>query len=119
MKVVIIKNAIQALEDKEGGDIIVMIRNANNIQALMEDENMQDMPMDALDYVEISFSDNGPGIPLEYQHKVFMPNFTTKSTGSGLGLAISKNIVEASFGKICFQTSEKGTTFFVYLRKKE
>lgn len=115
----IIKNAIQALEDKEGGDIIVMIRNANNIQALMEDENMQDMPMDALDYLEISFSDNGPGIPLEYQHKVFMPNFTTKSTGSGLGLAISKNIVEASFGKICFQTSEKGTTFFVYLRKKE
>lgn len=115
----IIKNAIQALEEKEGGDIIVMIRNANNMQPLIGDDDIQDMPIEALDYLEISFSDNGPGIPLDIQHKVFMPNFTTKSTGSGLGLAISKNIVEASFGKICFQTSEKGTTFFVYLRKKE
>ena len=69
-------------------------------------------------YIEISISDNGPGISSEIQPKIFMPNFTTKSTGTGLGLAISKNIVEGSGGKICFETSEKGTTFFVYLPKK-
>ena len=71
------------------------------------------------DYVVISFSDNGPGIPEDIRGRVFMPNFTTKNTGMGLGLAISKNIVEGSGGKICFETSEKGTTFFVYLRKKQ
>ena len=58
------------------------------------------------------------GIPEEMREKVFMPNFTTKNTGAGLGLPISKNIVEGSGGKICFQTSEKGTTFLVYLQKK-
>lgn len=51
------------------------------------------------------------------QEKVFVPNFTTKNTGAGLGLPISKNIIEGSGGKISFQTSEKGTTFFVYLQK--
>ena len=46
-------------------------------------------------------------------------NFTTKNTGMGLGLAISKNIVEGSGGKICYQTYKKGTTFLVYLKKKQ
>ena len=69
-------------------------------------------------WIKISFSDNGPGIPEEMQAKVFVPNFTTKNTGAGLGMPISKNIVEGSGGKITFQTSEKGTTFFVYLQKK-
>ena len=69
-------------------------------------------------WIKISFSDNGPGIPRDMQEKVFVPNFTTKNTGAGLGMPISKNIVEGSGGKICFQTSEKGTTFLVYLQKK-
>jgi signal transduction histidine kinase len=32
-------------------------------------------------------------------------------------LPISKNIVEGSGGKITFQTSEAGTTFYIYLKK--
>ena len=67
--------------------------------------------------LEISISDNGGGIPEDVQEKVFMPNFTTKSTGAGLGLAISKNIVEAGGGEIRFTTTEKGTTFYVMIRK--
>ena len=67
--------------------------------------------------VQISISDNGSGIPEEIQHRIFMPNFTTKSNGNGLGLAISKHIVEASGGHISFETSTKGTTFYVYLKK--
>jgi signal transduction histidine kinase len=67
--------------------------------------------------LEISISDNGGGIPEDVQEKVFMPNFTTKSTGAGLGLAISKNIVEAGGGTITFSTTRKGTTFYVRIRK--
>ena len=67
--------------------------------------------------IQISFSDNGPGIPAEVQEKIFRPNFTTKSNGNGLGLAISKRIVEGSNGRIEFETSEKGTTFYVYIKK--
>lgn len=104
----IIRNAMQALSGVEDGDVIVMLR----------DREMRHAPGPE-GWVEISVSDNGPGIPEEVQQKIFMPNFTTKSNGSGLGLAISKNIVEGSDGKICFETSEKGTIFFVYFKKKQ
>jgi signal transduction histidine kinase len=48
--------------------------------------------------------------------KIFIPNFTTKSSGTGLGLAMSKTIVEQAKGRIWFETAEdEGTTFFVEL----
>ena len=68
--------------------------------------------------VQISISDDGTGIPENIQSRIFQPNFTTKSNGNGLGLAISKHIVEGSGGHIDFETSPKGTTFYIYLRKK-
>ena len=108
----IVRNATQAMAGQENGDIIIILK-----ELPVEQQVAKGLDNDSR-WVEISFSDNGPGIPLEVRDKVFMPNFTTKSTGMGLGLAISKNIVEGGGGKICFQTSEKGTTFFVYLRKK-
>ena len=95
----IIRNALQAMEGQADADIII----------IMKDEG---------DLILVSISDNGPGIPEEIKDRIFMPNFTTKNTGMGLGLAISKNIVEGSGGKICYQTSKKGTTFLVYLKKK-
>jgi len=105
----IIRNAVQAIRDDarrtEGslsvpGDIIVI---------------MKDLGAE----IEVSVSDNGPGIPEDIRSKIFVPNFTTKSTGTGLGLAISRNIVEGSGGRICFETSEKGTIFFVHFKKKQ
>lgn len=100
----IIRNAIQAMTGdgtRVTGDIIV------TLNPLYSEKEMQ-----------ISISDNGPGIPADVQEKIFRPNFTTKSNGNGLGLAISKRIVEGSGGRIEFATSDKGTTFFIYLRKK-
>lgn len=108
----IVRNAVQAMAGRENSDIIIILK-----ELLSEQQTAKGLPEDSR-WVEISFSDNGPGIPPEVRDKVFVPNFTTKSTGMGLGLAISKNIVEGSGGKICFETSKKGTTFFVYLRKK-
>lgn len=95
----IMRNAVQAINEAPEGDIIVILKNGEP------------------DYVEISISDNGPGIPEDVQPKIFLPNFTTKSTGTGLGLAISKNIVEGADGKITFETSPEGTTFHIFLKK--
>jgi len=68
------------------------------------------------DDVTVSIRDNGDGIPLETQAKIFTPNFTTKTSGTGLGLAMCKGIVEQAGGTIWFETQEnKGTTFFVRL----
>ena len=62
----------------------------------------------------VSVADNGSGIDEDKQSKIFVPNFTTKSTGMGLGLAMVKNIVENANGEIWFETKEgEGTTFFL------
>jgi signal transduction histidine kinase len=66
--------------------------------------------------IKISVKDNGEGIAPEMQSKIFIPNFTTKSSGTGLGLAMCKGIVEQAKGKIWFETGEgRGTTFYVEL----
>ena len=107
----IVRNAIQAMEGRPDSDVIIILKNAskNSIKENHLDSHKR--------WVKISFSDNGPGIPEEMREKVFVPNFTTKNTGTGLGMPISKNIIESSGGIINFQTSERGTTFYVYLQK--
>ena len=68
------------------------------------------------DTIRISIKDNGEGIAPEMQERIFIPNFTTKSSGTGLGLAMCKGIVEQAKGKIWFETEQgKGTTFHVEL----
>ncbi len=68
------------------------------------------------DFIRISIKDNGEGIVPEMQERIFIPNFTTKSSGTGLGLAMCKGIVEQAKGKIWFETEQgKGTTFHVEL----
>jgi nitrogen fixation/metabolism regulation signal transduction histidine kinase len=62
--------------------------------------------------IKIQISDNGEGIAPEDRDRIFVPNFSTKSSGTGLGLAITKKIVEAHQGKITFESDKgAGTTF--------
>ncbi|MEI2737957.1 MAG: ATP-binding protein [Chitinophagaceae bacterium] len=66
--------------------------------------------------IRVSIKDNGEGIAMEMQERIFIPNFTTKSSGTGLGLAMCKGIVEQARGKIWFETEQgRGTTFHVEL----
>lgn len=71
------------------------------------------------DKARVSVSDSGPGIPEEFQPKLFLSFSQADSSnrrtagGTGLGLYISKSIVEAHGGQIQFKTEiGKGTTFF-------
>ena len=71
---------------------------------------------EVVDHLQITFSDNGVGIPPEEIAKVFTPFHSTKEQGTGLGLAIVSKIVEAHRGKIDVQSRVgKGTTFSVTL----
>lgn len=71
------------------------------------------------DKVLVTIKDNGDGIPMDLQGKIFTPNFTTKSSGTGLGLSIVKKFVETAGGRIWFQSEiNRGTTFFVELPLK-
>lgn len=60
--------------------------------------------------------DNGIGLPLAEQSKVFEPFFTSKSAGLGLGLAFTKRIIEEHGGKVLFESTEgKGSIFTIIL----
>ncbi|KLT64517.1 HAMP domain-containing sensor histidine kinase [Pedobacter sp. BMA] len=66
-------------------------------------------------YIEVK--DNGQGIPEMLQDKIFVPNFTTKTSGTGLGLAFVKQAIENAGGTIRFTSgSGTGTTFYLSLK---
>jgi len=66
-------------------------------------------------HVHFSVHDDGPGIPVEYQSKIFQKFVQVKgqqSGGTGLGLAICKEIVRAHGGGIWVESSPgQGSTF--------
>jgi PAS domain S-box-containing protein len=71
------------------------------------------------DFVEIRVSDNGSGIPVAVQPRLFTPFFTTKGVGKGTGqgLAISRSIiVDKHAGEMTFESQPGvGTSFIVRL----
>ncbi len=90
-------NAIEACKEKDDCKLEVTEVKADNV-------------------IRISIKDNGEGIEPDMQERIFIPNFTTKSSGTGLGLAMCKGIVEQAKGKIWFETEQgKGTIFHVEL----
>ena len=55
---------------------------------------------DNSDWVNLSVTDNGPGIKAENVNRVFEPFFTTKSNGTGLGLAVVRSVAQSHQGKV-------------------
>ena len=88
---------------------------ANAVEASEEGDCKIEVTEERYDgVVKINIKDHGEGIPQEMQSRIFIPNFTTKSSGTGLGLAMCKGIVEQVKGKIWFDTEKgNGTTFHV------
>ena len=96
----LIKNSIDALATR--GDTIA-------IQAFYDRER---------DEVDITFSDNGPGISREIRRHIFETGVTTKSKGWGVGLALTRRIIEENHGGRLFlshSSHEKGTVLLVCL----
>jgi signal transduction histidine kinase len=73
--------------------------------------------LDGHQYIEISISDNGPGIEPSLLDKLFTPIDTTKGTGhSGLGLTIVKKLVADLNGSIRYsQSNQSGAEFIILL----
>jgi len=93
----LIKNAIQAIPAEKRGYVKIDTFVKNN-KAIVKIE------------------DNGTGISDDVKLKLFIPNFTTKTSGMGLGLAMVKNMVEGMGGNISYETQiGVGTTFIIEL----
>jgi len=108
----LIINAADAItsEDKNAAGLL------NISTGLKNDTNPGAEP--ACAYLEISFTDDGPGIEKESLGNIFDPFFTTKDPGkgTGLGLSVSFMIVESLGGKMTGLSGEgRGTTMIISL----
>ncbi|MEC3421908.1 ATP-binding protein, partial [Bacillus cereus] len=64
-------------------------------------------------FVRITFTDNGIGIPPAIQEYIFDPFFSTKDSGTGLGLSVTKKIIQNHNGTLKMTSNEDGTTFTI------
>lgn len=97
----LIHNALQAMQ--AGGDLTV-----STWQAIREERN----------WIVMSVTDSGSGIPPEDQERIFEPFFTTRGGrgGTGLGLSVTYGIVTDHGGLIeVISNPGKGSTLAVWL----
>lgn len=106
-------NAQDAMPD--GGSITIKTGNTT-----LDENSLKNQPsyVRAGEFVRISVTDTGCGMPSEVREQVFEPFFTTKKAGhgTGLGLAMVYGIVKQLEGWInCHSEVGKGTTFTIHL----
>ncbi|MFK5952650.1 MAG: cache domain-containing protein [Desulfobacterium sp.] len=105
-------NAAQAMEFS-GGGLSIKLENVFLTKPLRS----QDLHILPGEYVRLSVSDTGQGIPEEIIDNVFNPFFTTKPVdkGSGMGLAVVHGIMKAHGGIIkIYSRINEGTTCECY-----
>ena len=116
---VIINLAVNARDAMpRGGHLTLSTRNCS---LLSEIDRAHAEIMPAGDYVMITVTDDGIGMPQQVLDRIFDPFFTTKEVGSGtgLGLATVYGIIKQTEGFI-FADSDgetKGSTFTIYLQR--
>jgi signal transduction histidine kinase len=94
----IIKNALEATQDC--GDLRVSTRKLN----------LRHGPEPRLEFAEIIFEDNGPGIEPEDLEKVLKPFYSKKESGLGLGLALVDHVIRAHGGAVTLTNRQEGGT---------
>jgi two-component system sensor kinase FixL len=66
--------------------------------------------------VELSVSDNGPGVSVDAMKRIFDPFFSTKENGTGLGLAITHTIARTHGGSVGYRANvPNGACFYILL----
>jgi PAS domain S-box-containing protein len=104
-------NARDAMPD--GGQLVIETSNT-----WLDERGAGERDMVAGQYVEISVTDTGTGVPPDVAARAFDPFFTTKPTGTGTGLGLSMiyGFAKQSGGQVRLHTQPgTGTTMRIYL----
>lgn len=108
----LLMNAAQAMSN--GGAISIHLDKEK--ETFWEKNLPWPTPSKGKEWVKISITDSGSGIPPQEKEKIFEPFFTTKEGGTGLGLSIVHKIIENHNGMITVQSDMgKGSTFTILL----
>ena len=101
----LIRNAVQAMP--HGGELSL------TTQKVSAPSNQSETGNDHRQFITITVSDTGQGIPADHLPKIFNPFFSTKDKGTGLGLSISHNIIKAHQGTIDAESEPGRQTSFI------
>jgi signal transduction histidine kinase/putative methionine-R-sulfoxide reductase with GAF domain len=97
------RNAAEAMGAQGGGRFTIKVQRDKHSGSIL-----------------MSFSDTGPGIPKEIEHRLFGSFVTSgKKGGTGLGLAIVKRVAEEHGGSVSVHSSKRGATFKVIIPQPE
>ncbi len=95
------RNAVEAMGEKGGTFTIKSTRDRDGV-------------------LVFAFTDTGPGIPKEIEHRLFRSFVTSgKEGGTGLGLAIVRRIAEEHGGSVEVSSTPRGATFRIRLPEPE
>jgi len=94
----LLKNALEAIGDSRKPQIRVATHR-------VEDRGEP--------WIELSVTDNGPGLPPGFGERWFEPYTTSKPRGTGLGLAVVKKIAEEHGGQVRAESAPHGGAVFV------
>ena len=94
----LVRNSLEAFEHAEIAEGLVVIQTC-----LLPN-----------DMIEVSVSDNGPGIDAAMAGKIFDQFQTSKETGMGIGLSLSHSIIEDHGGKLWLDENHQNGALFCF-----
>ena len=106
----LIRNAQDALSDTENPEIELSTSFRTGVTSRSKNGGKaRHLP------IQVSVTDNGPGISDELQDQIFQPFVTTKQDGQGLGLALVSKVAKAHGGLVEVRSRPGQTTFSILL----
>ncbi|MGE0798970.1 MAG: PAS domain S-box protein [Lautropia sp.] len=89
----LMKNAIDAMKDEPRRSVLLSVARRG-------------------DQIEFAVTDQGPGLTLEMESRLFEPFYTTKPEGMGMGLNICRSIIESHSGRLWVEPNHpRGCSF--------
>jgi len=100
----IARNAAQALHGK--GEILLQSRSLRQVTLARRRFRLG---------ILLRIIDNGPGIPVELQNRIFQPLVSGREGGTGLGLMLAQNLISQHHGMVEFESRPGHTCFSLIL----
>jgi len=97
--------------------VLNLVRNA--VEAVTANGHVSVELTSNHDTFTLRVKDDGGGIPLEAQARIYEPFFSTKEGGTGLGMSIVHSLVSLHGGTIELESSTKGTSFELTIPRRQ
>jgi two-component system nitrogen regulation sensor histidine kinase GlnL len=106
----IMRNAMQVAPDPDSCVITVRTRSRRQFTIGTELHRL---------VCQVDIIDNGPGVPRELEHAIFVPMVTGRAEGTGLGLAIAQSVINHHGGLLECASEPGNTCFTLYIPMRQ